>query len=83
MKVPAEIRQMWTDAYNLLVEIYKDDEALTKDAESFFGPLADRIQAEANAHHHSHASDLLLACLRSSRAAVEGETQCSSVKRQH
>ena len=61
MKVPAEIRQMWTDAYNLLVEIYKDDEALTKDAESFFGPLADRIQAEANAHHHSHASDLLLA----------------------
>lgn len=36
MKVPTEIRQMWTDAYNLLVDVYKDDEKLEQTDEQFF-----------------------------------------------
>lgn len=61
MKVPTEIRQMWTDAYNLLVDVYKDEEMLEQTDEQFFGNLLDRIKAESEKHHHPHANDLLLA----------------------
>lgn len=61
MKVPAEIRQMWTDAYNLLVEVYKDDNALNQPAEQFFDSLLGKMKAESDKHHHLHSNDLLLA----------------------
>lgn len=61
MKVPAEIRQMWTDAYNLLIEIYNDEDALSLTGEECFGPLLDKVKAEADKHNHPHANDLLLA----------------------
>lgn len=61
MKVPQEIRQMWTGAYNLLVEVYKDDAALDRDADGFFNPIIDKLRAEAEAHNHPHANDLLIA----------------------
>ena len=61
MKVPAEIRQMWTDTYNMLVEVYKDDEALALPAEEFFDRLLERIKTEAGKHSHPHANDLLFA----------------------
>lgn len=62
MKVPTEIRQMWTDAYNLLVDVYKNEEALNGTADDFFGNLLERMQNESVAHHeHPHINDLLLA----------------------
>lgn len=61
MKTPTEIRQMWTDAYNLLVEVYKDEDALNQPAEQFFERLLDKMKAESEKHHHPHANDLLLA----------------------
>lgn len=44
MKVPTEIRQMWTDAYNLLVDVYKDDEKLEQTDEQFFRESARQNQ---------------------------------------
>ena len=61
MKVPAEIRQMWTDAYNLLVEVYRDEDALNQSAEMFFDSLLGRMKSESEKHNHPHANDLLLA----------------------
>lgn len=61
MKVPAEIRAMWTEAYQLLVEVYRDEEALSQDEEGFFGALLGRMKTESEKHHHPHANDLLLA----------------------
>ena len=52
MKVPTEIRQMWTDSYNLLVEVYKDEDALNQPAEQFFGNLLGKMKAESDKHHH-------------------------------
>lgn len=61
MKVPNEIRQMYTDAYNMLVDVYKEEDDLNLGGEEFFGRLLDRMKAVADKHNHPLANDLLLA----------------------
>lgn len=74
MKVPNEIRQMWTDSYNLLVEVYKNEAALQQDGEAFFGALVEKMSAAAEAlGYHDHANELLIAAYNQAERVWKGQ----------